>query len=62
MRAADGRLLGWTYDARQYDLVADQILLACDAIADAGGTSCCATSSPSCRTAFTITPRFPAVA
>ena len=30
--------LGWTYDARQYDLVAEQILLACDAIADAGGT------------------------
>lgn len=35
---ADGRPLGWTYDARQYDLVAEQVRLACEVLADDGGT------------------------
>jgi hypothetical protein len=34
---ADGHPLGWTYDARQYDLVGEQVLLACDALADESG-------------------------
>ncbi len=37
MLGADGRPLGWTYDRVQYDLVAEQVLVAVEALADADG-------------------------
>lgn len=38
MLAADGTPLDWTYDRAQYDLVAEQVLVAADALEDDDGT------------------------
>lgn len=39
LRDADGRPVGWTYDARQYALVREQVLTAVVALAGEDGTT-----------------------